>query len=97
MFELLLFYIVLTSISFSLGFSIYWWYVDKIKSITSAVVLVLFYALSWKFGFKYTEKNVRVIITLLIWSCVLIYIGYKVRLLHNQKIPNNVMHRRRRR
>lgn len=87
MYKLLLFFIYMTVISFIAGFSIYWWKVDKIKSITSAIVIITLYIAGWYFEYKLVIDEVDSLLLLIAWNLFCLLGGYKVRTLKNEKLP----------
>lgn len=92
MLDLLLLFIALTCISFVGGFAVYWWYVDKIKSVASIVIVLCSYISVGNIAIKKLDDAVLIFV-LFLWCCVVFIVGFKVRLLNNKKI---VFKRRRR-
>lgn len=87
MYRILLFFIYMTIVSFISGFSIYWWKVDKIKSVTSAIVIITLYVAGWYIGYKLVKEEIDSLLLLIGWNLACLLSGYKVRTLKNEKIP----------
>lgn len=86
MFELLLFFMYGTVTSFIGGFTVYWWKVDKIKSVTAAIVLMVAYVFGWKMWYSLVASDTQTLLVLITWHIFVFGSGYKVRLLKNEKI-----------